>query len=620
MNRKPLIIFIVFLIWATSLQAVESDWKDELSKIKDKDFIGALSPRDEALAERIAAEFLTKMDGPAMVCGKADITSGRRVDDPDDLKGSSSDVFLSRADAALRPLLEVIGQKKHQSAIVLFALAKMGPKAQSALPLLEWWMDNGQPWSTTAVESISCQQYSEVTLARFSDTQKIDYGLDLKKCLPEYLPRIYELGLSKELIWPDGTIEGTLSGSSTNCEIIDTPPPLSNSTVKQIQNFLDDRDVPTNRKCEALRIMENLWPKSAHAISNTLLNLRKSTDENLQFTAERLIVTLGTKDSADIFNSWIGNNYNTWMWSNYVKYLQSQKIIVLPALTEQLHSQWWNQRAAAASAIAEIGAETSVPELIKAIRPDDWALTEAIIEALATVAGHDPIAKDALTNISQNYWSPMVRKKASEALAPKSKQPVTESQEAELKGIEIGFNIIDHGLQTCKIQETRLWNFPDGSKRKLDWQIANRKQLPRGEFKDVSDWCNTVGDFSVLEQKEGWLVGCMGFELDGGIAWLPKLESKPIKKIARLTVNSIFEFNGEIYLAGYNFFMGANKNAGQLFRIKHDGIEWNLEPVMLLPALTDAVAITDGYMVFDDEHSTVAVDEAHNIFPLRCDK
>jgi len=620
MSKKVLIFLIIFAAFTIRASAAEVDFASELSKLDDSGFIGALSPSDVVLAERIATDLSSELGEHKASCDKSEPGTGVIIGNMEKSAELPLEVLLAKVDPTLRPLVQLAGHGKRRTAAIMLALSKIGPRANSTLPLLERLRDQGQPWATTAIESISCQKYSAVALDEFSKSLKIDYGMDFNNCLPEYLPKIFELGLNQEMIWPEGTIEGTFIDSSTNCVSVHSAPKLSTSTLKKIQDLLDNPAIPSNRKTEILRIIEEVWPKSANAISGSLMAQSKSPDENLQFVAERLLVSLGTEESAAIFNSWLGQNYSTWIWPDYVEYMHGQKATIVPNLVKQLDSPWWDQRMAAANAITELGAESSANELINAIRPDDWALTEAIVNALGSIASNNAQAKDALSNISKNYWSPKIQLRARELLIPRSKT-VESKIDDQIKEIEhVGFSHVDHGLQTCKISETKLWGFPDGTKRKLDWKIANREQLPRGEFKDVSSWCGRIGDFTVLEQKEGWLAGCMGYEMDGGLAWLPKIKSKPIEIIDRLTVTSIFEFKGEVYLSGYNFFRGAGSDAGQLFRLKNDGGKWKLEPAMLLPALTDAVAITEEYMIFDDAHSTVAVDGAYNIYPLTCEQ
>ena len=601
----------------SSTTAGAQDWLHELDQLSNDGFIGALTGGDIQLASTIAANIRSRLSGPEIKCGDPEPMAGTLIGNLLDQSQPTPAKLIGEAELPLAPLLNRLNGRNHrQEVVILYSLSLLGPKARSAQAFLSGLFNQHQPWAAHALDAIACESYRPTNLQEIASTLAIDFGMNFRSCKPDYLPRIFALGLDPKKNWPHDAIKETISGGSSNCahidEVTDFPPTLAASVVALLRNAT----VSDSRKLEVLEIVHETFPTLTASLSTALSSLLISDNEDIRFAAERLTITLGTDASAKIFIRWLDEGYSNLLWDDYVPRLKAQRTTVTPALLRHMNAVWWDEREAAVKGIATLGAEESIPQLAAAVSDGDWQLTSAIIDAIKPFAKSNPIAAEALQAIASDYWSPYVRKKAKLALHP-DRLP---SKMDEEERIEIGFNTVDHDLTTCLRDKTPLWMFPDGSKKAIRWNEPKRKALPRGDFADVSSWCGTVGDFVTHELNDGWLAGCFGFEASGSLAFLPKDRTTPIKVIAPLTTTGILEFKGKLYVTGLNWFAKGDELAGQLYQLHRNGDEWQLTPDILLPTVSQAAAVVDDYMVFDDEYSTVAVDESRRIRPLSCAK
>jgi len=593
-----------------------SDAMRELNSLQEGDFIGALSNKDIKLATRLAKELEQLLPGKQSQCGAYDSMQGSIIGLNSAKNNPSLDDLLLEADPPFYPLLKTIIKGNHrQSAIALYTIGLAGPKAAKTIPFIQQLFNKKIPWSATALSSISCENYQTISLVQFEKTLAINLDFELRTCSEKDITKVFSLAIQPNLIWPEESIERSISDMHDLCrnKIMFVLP--STDQINQLKTFLKNSNVAANRKIEALSIIELTWPKLAKVLTDSSRALLQNKNTKLRDAAERMMVMSGTEEGLKIFIRWLSQGYNPFYWSHFVNYLTDHPEAIRDAMKLQLNSKQWNQRLAAVKTLQKFGTEKSVAILAQSISPSDWVTTEAIIEALAPLIEYNLLARATLQDVADNYWSPRVSEKAKLALQPATIKARIEKN----KIITIGYKDEKHGLPRCDIDKTNFWIFPDGSKRRIDWVVPTRKKPPRGEFNDVSKWCSTIGDFVTHPYENGWLAGCLGFEASGGLAFIPDNSSVPIKSLAPISTTGILEFKKEFYITGIDWFLTNGKVAGQLFKIIGHGKSLQIYPVMLLPAVSDAVAVMEDYMIFDDHFSTVAVDSNLNIYPLSCE-
>ncbi len=607
MLRKTHFHLIAAVTVFTANQTMASDWLKQLDKLSDKSFIGALSAPDVALANSIAKQIDSQLPGQARRCGEPNLLTGTLTGNLYSSKLSSPEPLLANADAALLPLLTRLDKSSHrQDAVILYSLSLIGPKAESAAPYLDWFFSRDEPWAATALDAITCDKHQAPRLADFAEKLPTDFTTGFKACSAEFLPQVLSYAVKPDQLWPNNVFDETVTSSMSGCGDQQAPSSLPSELMPSIVHFLLNTDVSNSRKLEVMDIMAEKFIQHVSALTPALQQLLKDKSEDIRAAAERLTVMLGTEQSALIWRQWLIDGYSSYSWQYFLPYVSKHRSVVMPALLKQLESPYWSERTAATEAIASLGAGEAIPSLSAAVADHDWVQAEAIVETLKPYIATNAQAAATVKMLAESYWSPRVRQKAAKALV--SKPGDTVDNDEEMHRIEIiGIADVEHGLLTCVRDKTPQYEFPDGEKRTIHWIEPTRKPLPRGEFSDVSSWCGMIGDFVVHELEDGWLAGCLGFESSGSLAFLPKDRNKPIQTIAHISTTSIVEFKEALYVTGRGWFTSGKEDAGQLFRIKRHGNEWQIEPYMLLPSLTQAAAVIDGYMVFDDAHSTVAV-------------
>lgn len=607
-----------FLACTTALCSIASEtnsWDLRLAQLSDEQFIGALTDEDITLATTIANDLRGKLAGPDKQCGEPDPMAGTYIGNVLEDKNLSPEIFIANADPALRPLLSKLKTGPYrQDAIIFYSLSLLGPKAFSVEPYLNWFFQNREPWAAHALEAITCQRYRATNLHDIATTYSVDFGMNLRSCKPEYLPQIFALGLQPEYIWPVETIEETIGGGSSNCAHIDVSESPVEKLVPEALSLLQSSKVSSRRKTEALQIIHDTFPALSPTLADILPSLIAHEDEDLRFVAERVTMQLGTELSSRLFVHWLEQGYEHWLWEDYIPNLESQRERIIPALLRHMRSAPWSEKEAAVKSIGFLGAKDVIPDLVGEVSDEDWLLVGAIIEAIKPFARTDPVAAECLQIIAKTYWSPYIREKANQALNPESIKNKADGVER----IYIGFKTVDHGLPTCIREKTPYYIFSDETRAKIRWQVPKREPLPRGEYSDISSWCGDVGEFVVHELEDGWLAGCFGFEASGSLAFLPKDRKKPIQRIANLATTGILEFQEELYVTGLSWFSSGSELAGQLYQLKRNDDNWQLQPYILLPTVSQATAIVDDFMLFDDDYSTVAIDSNKKVYPLSC--
>ena len=615
LKRLNYVLLGVFALCCATTKA--QDWQRELEQLSDNGFIGALSRTDVALATAIATQVGSQLSGTDHRCGQPNPFAGTLIGNINSDKLSSPEPLLADASPTLLPLLTRLDKGTHrQDAVILYSLSLIGPKAESSAPYLDWLFNRDEPWAATALDAIICEKHQAPHFSAFSEQLPRDFAASLQACGADFPVQLLRYAIEPDLLWPNSIFSETLASSLSGCRAQQSPSNIPPDLMPSVVHFLLNAGVSSTRKLEVMGILEEKFSPHLAALNPALQQMLTSKDEDIRFAAERLTVMRGTEQSAQIWRQWLIDGYNSYLWNDYLHYVSKHRSIVMPALLQLLESPYWSQRTAATEAIASLGSEEAISNLSEAVADFDWVQTEAVIDALKPYAASHTHAAATLKTIAESYWSPRVRQRAAMALNPSlSAGPDDE----EVDRIEIiGIADVDHGLPTCVREKTPLYEFPNEEKHPIQWNEPARKPLPRGEFSDISSWCGTIGSFVVHELSDGWLAGCLGFESSGGLAFLPKDRNKPIRSIAHISTTGIVEFNDAIYVTGWGLFGSGKEDAGQLFRLTRYKDEWKVEPHMLLPSITQAAAVIDGYMVFDDAHSTVAVDADRKIYPLSC--
>ncbi len=318
-------------------QALASNWLQQIDKLSDQGFVGALSQTDVALANTIAKQISSQLPGPDRHCGEQNPLAGTLIGNLDSGKLSSPEPLLANADAALLPLLTRLDKSSHrQDAVILYSLSLIGPKAESAAPYLNWFFNRDEPWAATALDAITCDKHQAPRLADFAEKLPTDFTTGFKACSAAFLPHVLGYAVKPDQLWPNDVFEETVTSSVSGCGDQQAPSSLPPELMPSTVRFLLNTDVSNSRKLEVMDIVEERFSQHVSALTSALQQLLKDKDEDVRAAAERLLVMLGTEQSAQIWRQWLVDGYNSYLWHDFLPYVSKHRSIVMPALLKQL--------------------------------------------------------------------------------------------------------------------------------------------------------------------------------------------------------------------------------------------------------------------------------------------
>jgi hypothetical protein len=646
-----LFLFIVAVLsstgWTSAGASPDSVPVDELRAFSDPEYIGGLNREGVSLAKRIAAQIDAAIPGQSVPCGEpgsmratfAKMDASRGGDqDPHELAQSLS-LELQKWVAIVR------GGSPVQKAIAIYSVGLVGTKAH-VLSKLIWSNSVADGWVAESAGQLSCDNFRSGGLAKLVPAPVIAESKEEAACGATRRSWLLSHTLDPSRRWPPVFIKDAWREISESCRGEKGTITLPDSATLPLAAMLRGEAFEMEYKTAWLDVLGHNIAVPAE-LANPLEKLTSSPNADLAFAAQRALIATGTEQGARQFARWLSvDHVDNWRWYDVAPHIQAHLDIVLPALTDALHSEMFSDRETAVKVLGELRTVRAIPLLESAIDPADWSTTEAVVNALAPISSEDPKAAQLLADISESYWSRRVRAVARIAL--RTGRPVTiaplqcgstpielqepaeqtsskklhETDDDGMERLECISScpgcLVDHQLP-CEDRGRRRDTYQDevGNSLKIRWKSPRRERLPRVKAGSISDWCWSEGTTTSLAVDGGWLMGCEGFESSGRLVFVPDSASPTSVPILDMGVAGIVRAGNRIYAFGRAW--SEVGGAGGLFEIRRDTRgSWSAVPVATLPAVATDFAVIGNRIAFRDEDNVVIFDPSAGISALSC--
>ena len=641
-NIHFVFVACICLLFGTSMSCAHAqnptdDSIAKLRRLEDSQFIGGLNFEESALGESIAAEIKSELPGAETPCNAPDPMQGALVSTGIDSTGEQT-VKLPNA------LQEISDTALHgapvQRAVALYAIGLIGPTARTLARPLEHGSSERDSWVMQALEGVTCQEWSGGVFSTTPsgalpapDAQYM-HGVEREKWLVKQ-------ARNSARRWPKGFFKAAWSEThDPRPESTRVPIELGADTLNDIAQMVMDDRRDTDLRAQFLDIATTLEHEIA-PIAEASKALLKNPDEVLARRAESLVIAAGIPESVDVFRRWLlVDHMPYWAWEHRIVGLAKYSDQIIPVLVAELADPVFTNRVAAAKALGDLHTEQAIAPLMNAISSFDWLTSQAAVAALAQFSSSHPEVKTKLINVEANYWSGRVRAVAERALqtgegmqgnpfgcesaiSKASREHAAAGKKLECIEMSFGGGVIEHDLPSCLAKKTAhaRYRSQENDVLRVFWKPKNQKTLPRGiKPKDISNWCGSkYSSFSILTTAQGWLVGCIGFEGEGMLSFVPRIGPATPQPLLHMGVAALAEVDGHIFAAGLAPF--AFDDAGALYELNYSVQgQWGVKPVAALPSVPDAVVSIGHSLIFRDALNVVQFDPHEGISRMTCDE
>lgn len=595
-----------------------------LAAFEDAGYDGGLDARGTALAMDLAAELGARL-GPRMSdCDGPDAMQGVMVGR---VSGAPKTDLLDALDPYQRELARLMLEGRlEQRAVAFDAMRRIGRRAAALAAAVDAAKHQGwDPWMAEALYAATCQEYQSDPLAAVPVERRPPVGAS-QYCDAGRVSWMLDRATDTQRRWPASFVEGANHAFTQNCDGgeqlgLELRDDQVEALVARLLDPATDRRLVT----ALLDVLESQGRASA-PVAARLLPLTTSSDVELAARTDAVIAESEIPEAVGAVRRMIVERQQfNWSWSDLAPKLRKYAKELVPVFASALQSDTWSDRAAAAVALGELGHADAVPFLVAAISNVDWPTTEAAVQGLAPHAA-DARAAAALRKVAADYWSPRIRDAARKALAPRqTPKPMVEpmgassdDDETQLDRIEcFGDCAVMHGLKVCGKEGGRYLT-ATGEALAIEWRVPTRDALPQEKIAAITDWCASVGTAEALPIEGGRLLGCIGFEAEGRLAFEhAAAPDAPLEVIHGMGVRLLFDHQGKHYAAGIDIF-GLGR-AGALMQVERLASgAFRITPIAALPSPPRAMAILGDRIAFRDHENAVLFDPRLGISALNC--
>ncbi len=606
-----------------------------IAAYRDADFIGGLKIDALDLARQTADAIGAEL-GPARECA-ADAALPSLAEARAARTGESENILLPNP---LRPLTDLLDNGTPvQRAIVARAIGLIGPRADATRVWLAGGHGRRDAWSAQALQRVMCDAPAAAA-GPLVDAQHMpaagrDYLCDVPRA-----NWLLTTVIGDERRWPAPSIEAMWGGLVMHCAggqvpLLDTP-----AVIARFERALGDERYDREDRLTQLRLLRDLG-RSGAPLLEQVQRYTQVDDATLRDAAQRALIATGTVEGANEFARRVrSNDYAPEAWQRDAAPVLHRLDQILPALAERAIDARGEYRRAAVEVLGDTQSARAVPALRAALSANDWPSTQAAVNALAGLVDRSDEARDALASVARDYWSPRIRDMAARAIGggdgrvsfvsdcARSRSGLTRANSASFaQSLEQGEDCsrpcqdceTRHGLAMCSdgTLSSGTYRTADGREVQIEWRDATRRSFPRVARDAVSPWCGDKTRADVQDVDDGWLMGCTGEGMSGGLAYVPSHGEAKAKAIATVDVSLVQAIGKRVYVAGRNAYEFAQ--AGALYEALRDASgEWSLKPLVALPAPPDAVAVLDQAIAFADERNAVLIDPRGEMSVLTC--
>ena len=604
----------------------------QLHALSDPGFNGGLNQQEMALSQSLAQIIGRDLPEVGLPCRKPN-------DPPPDDQDGQDEVAGQGIGAKTPALLELADIIQHgsmpQQAVALHAIALMGMRARAVRASFP---DDAfaSAWGAEALHALTCGYYGE-DLAKTMPSDKLPPDGVNPHCSEARGEWVLDTLADRSRYWPKRFLEGIWFDTQQSCQgwgqdAKPIPVQITPERQARLNAMLADGNADLEARKSLLYILSEIGPPAV-GMAQTAMPLAHGQDEELSRAARQYIFSLGIPESVEMLRYSV--EHNDWVsWTRGVEIPRLRPFAheAVPVFANILQDPRTSfiSRTDAAESLGELQSPEAIPALLAAISSRDWPTTSAAIESLAPYASTYPEVQMALKEVSRSYWSGLIRDEATTALKKGHVElgcgyrtdgsgPANPDQVGCIELIGVYTN--DHKMPKCKDGKLHSGRYRTsaGKTLQIQWREPVRQLPPHGPIEAISSWCQMVGTVEALPVKNGWLVGCMGFEASGALKFLSQDTSKKPARIDFGATRILVQASEHIYAAGPGLFeMGAE--AGGLDEVIKDSTGvWKAHSIAALPSSPSAVAVFGKAIAFKDALNAVLYDPDEGILALTCE-